>query len=252
MFIDSHCHLQHCFNQSEIQEKMLELSNKLLYIIDISININEILFIKKLKLPENILSAFGLYPEYADSYNRKLSQELIQMITQLNPRALGEIGLDYYHQYGTKEKQEYLFREQIEIAINFNLPVIIHSREAFSDTYRILSAYHFNQAVILHCFGYGLNEAEKFIEKGYFISFAGNLTYKNAKSLQDVSKIIPLDQLLLETDSPYLSPEPHRGKNNTPLKIEFTYKYLAELRKMEVSDLALKIKNNFLSIFNLK
>ena len=145
--------------------------------------------------------------------------------------------------------QEKLFRFQIELSIEKNLPLLIHSRKAFEDTFRILKEYKFNKPFILHCFGYGLNEAEKFLELNSIFSFAGNITYPKAEDLRQVLKIIPLGRLLLETDAPYLSPQKVRGEKNNPFNIKFTYEFVSNFLEIEESEFEKNINKNFEKIF---
>ena len=251
MFIDSHCHLLHTF--SDKNEILNYLSDKIKpsYLIDVSTNIEEFLNISSFDLPETVFKAFGLYPENAPAYSADMKSQFEELVEIYNPIAIGEIGLDYHWNYGTKEEQELLFREQIEFAIEKKLPIIVHSRDSFEDTFDILSDYNYSN-VIIHCFGYGVKEAEKFLNNGYFISFAGNVTYKNALQLQEACKIVPYDSLLIETDSPYLTPVPKRGRKNRPDYVKYTYEFISNLRGIEIEELAGKVKENFFKAFNIK
>lgn len=252
MLIDSHCHLEHTYGTDNINEELYsELFNQLGYLVNISTNIPEILSHQALSQHERALFSYGLYPDQGKHYNQALKDEFESLIKARKPNAIGESGLDYHWDYGGIESQEKLFRDQIETAIDFKLPLIVHSRDAFTDTDRILSGYRFNKEVIIHCFGYGLAEAEKFIARGYTISFAGNLTYPKAKDLHEAAVIIPLDKVLLETDSPYLTPVPFRGKKNQPPLVKHTYQTLAQLKKMDEMELESAVEKNFKRIFDL-
>lgn len=255
MYIDSHCHLQHTFSQEGIMQFLK--SNNLSYLVDISTNMDEFFKIKQLDLPKQILFAFGLYPEIAPNFSKQIYNNFTALAEKFPPNAIGEVGLDYHWDYGTPKQQETLFRSQIEYSIEKNLPLIIHSRDAFNDTYRILKSYDFSipdtpiTPVIMHCFGYGPDEVEEFLAMNCIISFAGNLTYKKAHNLHDAAKIVPIDKLLLETDSPYLTPVPLRGKKNHPANVEHVYRYIAELKSIDVEKLLSVVENTFESIFDL-
>ncbi len=159
--------------------------------------------------------------------------------------AIGEIGLDNHWDYGTKESQEALLEAQIELANNRNLPVIFHDREADDQFIRLLRKHSFAKRSIFHCFQGSEELAKLAIHKDFFISFAGPLTYKANKNMQEIFANIPIEHILLETDSPYLSPNPMRGKSNTPLNMQYIYRYAAELRNMELDDLILQVRTNF-------
>ncbi len=200
-------------------------------------------------MPSNLLLAVGLYPEFAPSYVAKDIKDLKDLIINDRVKAVGEIGLDFYHTYGTPVQQEKLFREQLELSIEFNLPIIIHSRDAFKDTYRILCSYNFNNPVILHCFSYSEEEANAFVEKGFYISFSGNLTYTKAIGIQKAALSVPIDRILFETDSPYLTPAAKRGQKNNPLNVKLVYQFFSELRKIKLDSLQNSVAKNFKKIF---
>jgi TatD DNase family protein len=163
--------------------------------------------------------------------------------------AVGECGLDYHWMHGTKQAQRDLFSAQISLARTYKKPLIVHSRDAASDTLDILKTEGQGVRIILHCFGYDAENAKKFLDAGCWISFAGNITYKKAESLRDAAAIIPLDRLLLETDSPYMTPEPHRGRPCTPLDIRATYELVAKLKRIDLYDLAKTVTSNARFLF---
>jgi TatD DNase family protein len=202
-------------------------------------------------LPGNVLPAAGLYPDQAPKFDRAMAEKFFSLLVDLKPRAIGEVGVDLHWHYATLKEQEVLFRNQIELSITMNLPLIVHSRDAFEDTDRILGEYKFKQAVIIHCFGYGPSEAQEFLAKGYFVSFAGNLTYPKAIPLQEALKLVPLDKLLMETDCPYLSPQPVRGDKNNPLNVKYTYEHASALKGLETKVLAEQVEKNFRKVFGV-
>ena len=163
--------------------------------------------------------------------------------------AVGEMGLDYFRNLSDPEIQRRVFRAQMKIARDLNKPVIFHNRDADHDLVSILSEFPDVKGVA-HCFSSTLETAEKFIDLGYYISFSGNLTFKNSH-LPDVAKEIPLDRLLTETDSPYLSPEPHRGKANEPGRVRFVAEKLANIHSLPFEKIVEVTSNNATEIFEL-
>jgi TatD DNase family protein len=163
--------------------------------------------------------------------------------------AIGEGGLDYHHMDGSKAAQAELFEGQMALASGRGLPLIVHSRDAAADTLSLIERARLSTPVIIHCFGYGSAEARAFLDLGCWISFAGNLTYKNSGALREACALVPEDRLLLETDSPYMNPMPHRGKSATPLDIGRTYAFAAELRGVGAPELAEAVSRNAHSLF---
>ena len=159
---------------------------------------------------------------------------------------IGEIGLDNHHSsYGEKKVQEQLFIREIELANLYNLPIIIHSREAVGQTADIISSHRVEKGGIFHCFSANEYLLKKALDTGYFISFAGPLTYKNSTSLKAILRYVPLDRLLFETDSPDLPPHPFRGTVNTPDKVVYVYQTASEILNIDFSELVEKVKSNF-------
>ncbi len=181
--------------------------------------------------------AFGLYPDRARDYRGDLGL-LEKAVKSFGVSAIGEIGIDLYHDYGSAEVQQKLFEDQIKFADEFGLPIIVHSRDAFRETLSSLKRVRLKAGGVMHCFGYGPDEAKAFLGLGFFISFAGNITYKRAHNLQNALKVVPHDKLLIETDSPYLSPVPLRGKfPNEPANIVHTYSFISELLNLSFEEL---------------
>lgn len=164
---------------------------------------------------------------------------------------IGEIGLDYYWNYGAPGKMEDLFTLQLDIANELNLPVAIHTRNADIKTLEILSSHKNTKCGLIHCFSSDKETAKAFLDLGFCISFAGNVTYRSNDCLRAAAAYTPLDRILLETDSPYLSPVPVRGKTNTPLNIEYTYKVVAEIKDISCQELNEIVKENFKRILVL-
>lgn len=163
--------------------------------------------------------------------------------------AVGECGLDYFHMAGSRNAQIRLFEQQIELAGERSLPLIVHSRDAFEDTLSVLKTSAASLSVIIHCFSYSPAEAEQLLMQGFYLSFAGNLSYRNASGLREALRIVPDSQLLLETDAPYLNPEPFRGKHASSADIVRTYEIAAGLRNSTSEKLAGIVQQNAETIF---
>jgi len=248
MYIDTHCHLTHCFGSPDWPADIP--FDTIRYLIDISISPKEILSLFEKSPHPRIKRAIGYYPELCTIWNEEEKKKLSHWIETLSPIAIGEIGLDYHHAYGTPQQQQKLFADQLELAHHYKKPVLIHSRNAFEDTLTILKNFHPGTSVILHCFGYGAKELEKFLflDKIY-VSFAGNVTYPSAHALREALKLTPQERLFLETDAPYLAPIPMRGKKNLPTYIEYTYRFVAEFLTIPLDDLCKQIETNFSKVF---
>jgi len=226
--IDTHAHLDMLKTEEDLKESI----EKLDYIITIGCDKEEIKeAINIARKYDNVYASVGYHPydvnEITDN-DIDLLKEIIQKEEKII--AVGECGLDYYRDYTPVEKQKYFFRKQIEIAKELNLPLIVHSRQANRDTEEILKEYApFKSGGILHCFGGDMQLMETAVGLGFYISFAGNITYPKADNLRQILKNVPLDRLLLETDSPFLSPQKKRGKPNKPSHIFYTRDFVAEL-----------------------
>ncbi|MDD4081978.1 MAG: YchF/TatD family DNA exonuclease [Sphaerochaetaceae bacterium] len=256
--VDTHFHLMGIKeNKINIDELVKKLQTSNFYGgIDICLNLEDIIERKKyLKNIPSVFFATGLGPWNLDNKDFDLPNSLLTLektLTENNIQLLGEIGLDYHYLAGTKEKQQELLIKQLELADEINRPVIIHSRESDNDLIDILKTYSPKKRGIIHCFSSDVATAKALLDLGYYISFSGNITYKNSKNIQEAIKIIPSNKLFLETDSPYLSPIPLRGKINTPLNIIYTYEKAAELREENLEELKIQIMKNFATFYKEK
>jgi TatD DNase family protein len=210
---------------------------------------------------DNVYASVGVHPHDAKLYDDKAENHLIALAKHEKVIAWGEIGLDYYYDHSPRDVQQEVFRRQIGTARSLGLPVIIHSRDADDETVKILTeeftppAAFADRSVrapgIMHCFGGTPQMAESLMEIGFLISFAGNITFKKAENLRDAARAVPLDKLLVETDCPFLTPIPFRGKRNEPGYVVHTAEFLAEFYGVEFERLAEQTTNNFLDFFNL-
>lgn len=240
MFIDTHCHLT--LNDLEAIEKMKD--NIIITSgADKESNLESLELAKKYK---NVFCTLGIHPEGIDDFeeNFKFIEQNIDNIV-----GIGEIGLDYYYDKSNKEKQKKIFIKQLDLALKYNLPVVIHSRDADEDTYNILKEYPSLKKDI-HCYSYSLESAYKYIKINSRLGIGGVLTFKNAKNLVNVVKNIDLEYILLETDSPWLSP--FRGEKNEPYNCFYVASKIAEIKNIPKEKVFAITTQNALSQFDLK
>lgn len=183
-----------------------------------------------------IYAACGVHPHDTDSLDENDMTELFKLLKDKNAVALGEIGLDYYYDNSLRENQRFWFDRQLQLAAELDIPVVIHTRDAMADTIDILKA-HKGISGIIHCYSGSRESAKILLNMGYYISFAGPLTFKNASTALEVAAYVPDDKILIETDSPYLAPVPYRGKRNCPIYVAEVAKKLAELRGTSFEDI---------------
>jgi len=204
---------------------------------------------------EGVYAAAGVHPHDARLYDDAAERRLLDVLgSSVRVVALGEIGLDYHYDNSPRDAQREVFARQLRLAMKLSLPVIIHSREADEETVEILRDVYSGapRGGVMHCFGGGLKMAEDVLALGFHISFAGNVTFKKADALREVARVVPLEHLLVETDCPYLSPVPFRGRRNEPAHVVETAKFLAELRGVEAEELGRVTSENFARLFGVE
>jgi TatD DNase family protein len=202
---------------------------------------------------DSVFGSVGVHPHDAKLYDDKAEEHLVDLATSEQVIAWGEIGLDYYYDHSPRDVQREVFRRQIRIARSLNLPIIIHSRDADDETVDILTeeCSWTGFRGIMHCFGGTPQMAEALMPLGFMISFAGNVTFKKAENLREAARIVPLDRLLIETDCPFLTPIPFRGKRNEPAYVEHTARFLADFYGVSFETFARQTSKNFLEFFGL-
>lgn len=261
MWIDSHCHLNH----TKIKEagtpadiiaraKEAGVDGMLTICCRIHVELQQLLDI--VNNNDNVWCSIGTHPHDAgDEQELKITEE--DFITYINNYdkiiGVGEAGLDYYYDHSPRDIQEQQFRKQIRVAKATNLPLIIHTRDAEEDTMRILrdeGACDGKTKVLMHCFSSNRWLAEQSIENGFYMSFSGMVTFKKNTELQEIAKSVPLDKLLVETDAPYLAPEPMRGKTNEPANVIHTGIFMADLFNLTREEMATRTKENFFRLFD--
>jgi len=197
----------------------------------------------------DVTVAAGLHPHQAKLRSEAYLDIVRTLAAEKKIAAVGEIGLDYHYDFSTPSVQRDAFREQIALAGELRLPAVIHSRLAGSDVREAVDGERFHGGGILHCFTENREIAEAMIDRGFFISFSGILTFPNAADLRDVARTLPLDRLLVETDAPYLAPVPHRGKRNEPAFVLETARLLAGLRGLSLESLSASLSANYRTLF---
>lgn len=195
--------------------------------------------------------AAGIHPSDAGTFNPDAPAELKSILADGKGLAVGEIGLDYHYPGFDRTLQQDVFRAQIELADKLGLPFVVHSRDAAEDTLRTLKECRglLSRGFVMHCFSGSPETAREFVKLGGYISFAGPVTFKNARRLDEVAKSVPADRILTETDSPYLAPEPFRGTLNTPMNVVKVCEKIAALRGIPVPALAEQVRRNVLSLY---
>ncbi|MBN2019593.1 MAG: TatD family hydrolase [Sedimentisphaerales bacterium] len=202
---------------------------------------------------ENMFATAAIHPHEAKSADQSAMAQIKELAKNNKVVAIGETGLDFHYEFSTKEQQRESFIKHLEMAAELNLPVVIHSREAFDETVEILEKHKGQlKGVVFHCFSGSVEQAKMVLEKGWFISLTGVVTFKNANKTREVAKLVPLERLMIETDAPYLSPEPMRKlKVNEPAFLIHTAKFIAGLRGMELANFADKVTATTKQFFGL-
>mgnify|MGYP001851431698 FL=1 len=248
MYIDTHCHLS-MEDYLDIDKVIEENKDALVEKIVVSgcsrESIEEVMDLKDKY--DMVYVTIGYHPEYADTVTESDLDYLKSLLGEKKVVGIGEIGLDYHYTKENKDKQIWLFEEQLKIADAFNLPVVIHSRDATMDTINILKKYKVKG--IIHCFSGSLETANIYISMGFLLGIGGVVTFKNSK-LKDVVKEVPLESIVLETDSPYLTPVPYRGKVNSSKYLEYIAKFIADIKNISVEELAEITSKNASSLFD--
>ena len=254
MFIDTHAHLFYPNFEGELDEIISRAKDSRVdYILvpatDLKTAEQVIDLTKKYEI---VYGAVGVHPHDTKDWDSSFIPKIEELTKQEKIVAVGEIGLDYYYDFSPKEKQIEAFRSQIELALKLNLPVIIHNRDSDEDMMEIIRSYcGAGLKAQFHCFNGSLEDAIELVGMNYMISFTGNITFKKADNLRRILQHIPPENLLLETDSPFLTPDPHRGKRNEPSYIKLVAEKIGELHKLRIDDVARITSFNTFRIFGI-
>ncbi len=248
MLVDSHCHLD--FLKGDLDDILNEAkSSGVEYILSVCTNLKN--FSKIIAIAnryDNIYSTVGIHPSEQVKVEPTID-ELIKLADNPKVVAFGETGLDYYRNFVSPEKQLERFRIHINAANEINKPLIVHNRDASEDTIKALQDYGADKVGgVMHCFSGTLRIAQQAMEMNFYISFSGVVTFKNADKLREIAKLVPLDKMLLETDAPYLAPDPYRGEPNQPAYITYVAKCIAEIKNMSYETVAKQTTENFFSL----
>lgn len=257
MYIDSHCHINFpelAGRMPEVMAKMAE--NRVTHALCVCVDLPE--FPEVLSLAEqypHIYASVGVHPDYEVTQEPSRA-ELVRLSAHPKVVAIGETGLDYYRLQGDLEWQRERFRTHIRASRETGKPLIIHTRSASEDTIRLMQEEGAGTDAggaggVMHCFTESLQVAEAAMAMGFYISFSGIVTFKSAKELQAVARAVPLERMLIETDSPYLAPVPYRGKMNEPAYVMHVAQFIASLKEMPVEQVAEKTSENFFKLFNI-
>ncbi len=253
MFIDSHCHL----NFPGLSENLASLlanmgANQVTHALCVSVDLASFPEVLALAVQhDNLYASVGVHPDY-ELETEPTQAELVRLAQHPKVIAIGETGLDYYRLTGDLDWQRERFRTHIRAAKECGKPLIIHTRSAAADTLRIMSEENAGLAGgVMHCFTENLEVANAAIELGFYISFSGILTFKNATQIKEVAQNIPLEKILIETDSPYLAPTPYRGKTNQPAYVKHVAEEIAKLRNISVDEVGETTSHNFNQLFHL-
>lgn len=250
-WLDSHVHLMDESLLLQIDDVILRAKeNGIVKIMLIAMNIEEIeLAFRLMDKYEMLDLTAGFHPQDAHLVSESDFQKLETAINTGKIKAIGEIGLDYYWDKTHEKVQIEVFKRQIELAMKYDLPISIHMRDATQDVYDILASYEGKLRGVMHCYSGSIEMAKSFIKQGFFISFGGVLTFKNARQNVEVAKEIPLEWILTETDGPYLTPHPFRGKLNEPMYVKYVGEKLSEIKEMDNFTIQSQILKNYKRLF---
>jgi len=253
-FIDSHAHLDDERFKTDRDELISSLYDNDIETVlnpgaDLSSSKEAVLMAEKYSF---IYAAVGCHPHDTKYMSDEYMNIFKEMAKNNKVIGIGEIGLDYYYDNSDRDTQKKWFREQIRLAKELDLPYIVHDRDAHEDILKIMKEEHYDGARgIMHCYSGSAELSREFLKLGFYISLAGPVTFKNSRVPKSVAKEIPFDKLLIETDSPYLTPEPYRGKRNEPKYVRYVAEEIARIRNVSINEVAEKTKENFKTLFNL-
>lgn len=253
MIFETHAHYEDARYDEDREELLARLNQTVDYVVNVGSSMETSIQCMELaKQYDYIYAAVGVHPDNVEELNEEQLRRLADWCDQDRVVALGEIGLDYYYEDPVREIQQRWFIEQLEIAYEKNMPIIVHSRDAGEDTMRILKEHHGDQLTgIIHCFGYSKEMAREFVKMGFDIGVGGVVTFKNARKLVEVVEDISLDHIVLETDCPYMAPTPHRGERNSSEYIPHIAERIAEIKGVDVAEVYEKTMANAKRIYRM-
>jgi TatD DNase family protein len=257
MLVDSHCHLNYSTLGKQLDAVIGRAKEADVgHILNAGTTMKDFEEVRKIAAAYDMVScSVGVHPHHCtEEGERVTAQDILKLTADPKVVAIGETGLDYFYNYAPREQQQRNFREHIHAAIESGLPLIVHSRDAEEDTTKLLREEREGQGGtltgVMHCFSSGRRLAEEALQLGFYISFSGIITFKKSEELRAIAKDVPLDRLLVETDAPYLAPEPYRGKICEPAYVIYTARALAEAKGVPYDDLAAQTTANFYRLFS--
>jgi TatD DNase family protein len=247
-YCDFHCHLDdECFDENRrqiIDQCFFQGITNLVSVADPFEKTSLAKTEEMLIYHADIHAICGAHPHQADHYSPEIEKRIVAFHEKVKIMAVGEVGLDFHYDFATRENQKNTFMRQIAIAREMGLPLVIHSRNAEAEVLKILHLERFTLPVVFHCFTGDMTAAEEILQRGYYISISGIVTFKKAEELREIVKTIPLQRLFSETDSPYLSPEPRRGEINTPLSVIQVVEKIAAIKVVDSEQINTAVAQN--------
>ena len=253
-YFDTHAHIG-LINEDPIEQLIITQEarhEKVEHIVSICNSLHDFFIVyDNLRTATNIYHSIGVSPSEVAHPGKDWEAKIEEGVTYDRVVAIGEIGLDYYRKFGDKNSQVELFIKQLEMADQLNLPVIIHNRDAGEDVLEILSQKVPPRGGVLHCYSENWEYAKRALDYNLYVSFAGNVTYRNARNLHETAKNMPMDRMLIESESPFMVPSLYKGKRNKPAYIHSTAEFIAELRGLSLEETAEILYQNSLDFFNI-
>ncbi len=253
MLIDTHCHLDDIRligDEEQVLQKAHEMGVETFVTIGCDLQTSAAAAKIALRHPGKIYHTVGAHPSDVDRFEESELLLIERLIRESNPKAIGEIGLDYYHN-SDKKRQFEVFERMIALALELSLPIVIHDRDAHDDIYRVLKEKAQGLKILMHCYSAGPDYVDQFMELGCTFSIAGPITFKNGQSHRDAVAKIPLERIVVETDSPYLTPHPYRGQRNEPAYVKFTAEKVAEVKGVSFEEVARITTQNAKQFFGI-
>ncbi|HOV69515.1 MAG TPA: TatD family hydrolase [Clostridia bacterium] len=250
---DTHCHLNDERFADDLSKMISQVDSEMAGCICASYDFESSLkAVEIAQRSEKIFASVGMHPHSAKDMTEEVLARFPRLLENDRVVALGETGLDYYYDYSPRDVQKYWFIRQFELGIQIGMPVIIHVRDAYGDMMDILRGYKGRMPDgVMHCYSGSIEIARELLDMGFYISFAGSVTFKNADRLREVAKAIPSDRLLIETDAPYMAPVPYRGQRNCPVYVREIAETLARERGCDISELIAQTNENAFRLFRI-
>lgn len=255
LIFDSHAHFDDEAFEADRDELLTSFREKGVgYAVNVTASVESLKVVPELiKKYDFLYGTIGVHPNETGPMTEALLEEMEALCRMEKIVAVGEIGLDYYWDEPEREIQKRWFIRQLELAEKTGLPVVIHSRDAAKDTLDMMKEFQGRlHGGVIHCFSYGPELAKEYLDMGYYLGIGGVLTFKNAKKLKEVAQMAPLEQLVLETDSPYLSPEPFRGKRNDSVKLKYVVETLSEIKHITEEEVIRQTTQNAIKLYGMK